>query len=253
GEDADEPQRLLTELRPHPVVAGGRRIALVEDEIDDRQHRGETGGKLLAARHLERHARLAQGALSAHDALLDGRLRHEEGAGNLLRGQSAQQAERQRRARLWREDRVAGDEDEAEEIVANVVERRVEVWRCVLLDLQLVTELGVLAVGELVAAEEIDRPMLGGGHQPGARLFGHAWPGPFLDRSAQRVLGKLLSNADIAHHAREAGNELRLLDPEHRLDGAMRIGRRHGDRFSISTWPGQGIAAPLHQYDVAVT
>ena len=31
GEDAAEPQRLLAERRPHPVVAGGRRVALVED------------------------------------------------------------------------------------------------------------------------------------------------------------------------------------------------------------------------------
>jgi hypothetical protein len=60
---------------------------------------------------------------------------------------------------------VAGDEDEAEEIVVDmIVERRLEVWRCVLLDLKLVTELGVLAVGEFVAPEEIDCPMLGGGH-----------------------------------------------------------------------------------------
>ena len=31
GEDAPEPQRVLAERRPHPVVAGGGRVALVED------------------------------------------------------------------------------------------------------------------------------------------------------------------------------------------------------------------------------
>jgi hypothetical protein len=36
----------------------------------------------------------------------------------------------------------------------------------------------------------------------------------------QRVLGKLLGEADVAHDTGEAGDELRLLDPEDRLDGA---------------------------------
>ena len=196
--------------------------------------RGEARGKLLPAWHLEGYARLAQGALGAHDALLDGRLRHEEGARDLLRGQSAEQAKRERGARLGREDRVAGDEDEAEQIVADmIVERRVEIGRPLLLDLELVAELGVLAMGERVAAEEIDRPMLGGGHEPGTGLLGNSRLGPLLERRDQRVLGKLLGDADVAHHAREPGDELGLLDPEHRLDGAMRIGRRHGDRYSI--------------------
>src|SRR4029079_7375180 len=107
GEDAAEAKRLLAELRPHPVVARGRRIALVEDEIDDREHRGEARGKLLPARDLGDDARLAQGSLGAQDALLDGQLRHEEGARDLLRGQSAEQAKRERGPRLWRENRVA--------------------------------------------------------------------------------------------------------------------------------------------------
>src|SRR5947207_432775 len=41
GEDAAEPERLLDQLGPDPVVAGGCRVALVEDEVDRLQHGGE--------------------------------------------------------------------------------------------------------------------------------------------------------------------------------------------------------------------
>jgi hypothetical protein len=55
-----------------------------------------------------------------------------------------------------------------------------------------------------------------------------------LERRDQRILGELLGNADVAHHAREPGDQLGLLDAEDRLDSAMCIGRRHGDRYSIN-------------------
>ena len=102
GQDAAEPQRVLAQRRPHPVVAGGRRVALVEDEVDHLEHRREPPAELGAARDLERHVRLGQRPLGAHDALRDGRLRDEERARDLLGGQPAEQAQRERDARLGR-------------------------------------------------------------------------------------------------------------------------------------------------------
>src|SRR5262245_6005013 len=132
----------------------------------------------LPARHLEDHARLAQAALSAHDALLDGRLGHERRArspGVSIRRAGGVSAP----PRFGREDRVAGNENEAQEIVADmIVERCVEVWWLVVLDLELVAELGVLAAGKLGAAEEIDRAMLCCGHQPWAGLLASPLPEP---------------------------------------------------------------------------
>ena len=43
GEDAAEPQRVLAQGGAHPVVAGGRAVALVEDQIDDLQHAASRG------------------------------------------------------------------------------------------------------------------------------------------------------------------------------------------------------------------
>ena len=52
----------------------------------------------------------------------------EEGAGDLVGRQPADQPQRQRRARLARQRRVAGDEDQAQELVADVVvDRRLDV------------------------------------------------------------------------------------------------------------------------------
>ena len=128
GQDAAEPQRLLAQRGPHPVVAGGRRVALVEDEVDDLEHRRQPAGAIVPARDLERHARLGQGPLGAHDALGDRRLRHQERARDLLGGQPAEQAQRERDARLGREHRMAGGEHEAQQVVADVVvERGVEI------------------------------------------------------------------------------------------------------------------------------
>ena len=82
----------------------------------------------------------------------------------------------------------------------------------------------------LRAAQPVDGAVLGGGHQPGAGLVGDARSRPLLERGDERVLRQLLGHADVAHHAREAGDELGLLDPEDRVDGVMGIGSRHGYR-----------------------
>ena len=38
-QDAPQAQGVLAQRRAQPIVAGGRRVALVEDQVDDRQHR----------------------------------------------------------------------------------------------------------------------------------------------------------------------------------------------------------------------
>ena len=53
-QDPTEAQRVLAQPRPHPVVAGGRRVALVEDQVHDAEHRAEATGELGRPRDLER-------------------------------------------------------------------------------------------------------------------------------------------------------------------------------------------------------
>ena len=82
----------------------------------------------------------------------------------------------------------------------------------------------MLALAQLVAAEKIDGAVLGRGHQPGTGPVRNSGLGPLLERRDQRVLRQLLGEAHVAQHAREPRDQLRLLDAEHRFDGAMCLG-----------------------------
>ncbi len=217
-------------MRPNPRVTGGRRISLVEYEIDNFEDGGEAVTALLPVRHLEGHALLRQGPLGAHDALGDGGLGHEESPRDLLGGEAAQQPQGEGDARLGCEHGVAGGEDQAQQVIADVVvERCVEIRRSHLpACFELQSQLRVLALDQLGAAEPVDGAVLGRSHQPRAGLFGDAVPGPLLERGYQGVLRQLLGKPHIAHDADEAGNEPRPLDPPDCVDGAMCVDGRHG-------------------------
>ena len=75
------------------------------------------------------------------------------------------------------------------------------------LRLELAAELLVLALEQRVAAQQIDRAMLRRGHEPGAWIVRDARLRPLLERGDERVLRELLGQADVAHDAREAGDE----------------------------------------------
>jgi hypothetical protein len=80
-----------------------------------------------------------------------------------------------------------------------------------------------------LAAQGVDRTLLGGGHEPGARVVRHARRRPLLERDHERVLRQLLGQADVAHHPGEPGDDPGRLDPPDRFDRAMRIDGRHGE------------------------
>ena len=89
----------------------------------------------------------------------------------------------------------------------------------------------MLALDQFRSPQPVDRAMLRGGHEPGARVVRGAGGRPPLECGDERVLRKLLGKTDVAHHPRETGDELRLLYPPDRVDRAMRIGSRHGCRL----------------------
>lgn len=68
---------------------------------------------------------------------------------------------------------MAGGEDQAEEVVADVVvEGRIEIRLGG--DLDLASELLVLALEDVPAAQPVDGLMLRGAHEPGARVVRNA-------------------------------------------------------------------------------
>ena len=157
---------------------------------------------------------------------------NEEGARDLLGRQAADQPERERDARFGGEDRMAGGEHEAEEVVADVVvDGGVEIGHGhLLLGLELVAELLVLAIEQRSPAQQVDGAMLRGGHQPGAGVVRDARLRPPLQRGDERVLGQVLGHTDVAHHPRETRDQPGGFDPPDRVDRPMGVGSRHGSQ-----------------------
>ena len=163
-------QGLVAQRWPHPILARGGRVALVEHEVDHVEHRGEAQVELRAARHLERHVRLRQRPLGADDALGDGRLGDEKRARDLVGGEPAEQAQRQGDARLGGQHRMAGREDQPQQVVADVViQGRHEVCRGLgAAGFQVPRELLVFPDQAGAPTHLVDGAVLRRCHQPGA-------------------------------------------------------------------------------------
>ncbi|GAA3115681.1 hypothetical protein GCM10020254_72950 [Streptomyces goshikiensis] len=222
GEDTGEPEGVLAQGRADEVLAGGRRVPLVEDQVDHFEDGGEPLVSVRPVRDLEGHPGLGQGPLRPDDALGDGGLGDEERAGDLLGGEPAHQAQRQCDPGVGGQDGMAGGEDQPEQVVVDVLRPgrlrgRGDV-------LQGAADLGELAGVGLLAANEVDGAVFGRGHEPGARFLRDARLWPLFEGGDQGVLRDLLGDSDVPHDAGDTGDDARGLDPEHRLD---RLGRRH--------------------------
>ena len=77
--------------------------------------------ELGTARDFERHTLVGKRSLGADDALGDGRFGDEERPRDFVGRQTAEQAQRQRDARLDRQHRMARRKDEPQQIVADIV------------------------------------------------------------------------------------------------------------------------------------
>ena len=176
--------------------------------------------------HLERHPRRRERALGAHDPLRDGRLRDEIGARDLPRGQPAEQAQRERDPRLGREHRMAGGEDQAQEIVVErVVGLRGEVGQRHASPRRSSSRASSCVLRSWTSARRrrsIAR-CLADGHEPGARVVRDARLGPLLERGDERLLREVLGEADVAHDPGEAADQPRRLDPPDGLDRAVDV------------------------------
>ena len=125
---------------------------------------------------------VGEGTFGADNALGDGGFGGEEGAGDLVGGEAAEDTEGEGCAGLGGEDRMAGDEDEAEEVVADgVVESGVEVGRGLFEGFEFAGELFVFALGDAVAAEEIDDAAFGGCGEPCRGIIGDARLRPLFE------------------------------------------------------------------------
>ena len=94
-EDAAQAQGVFAKSGTHPIFARSRGVAFVENQVDHFQNRGQSRSQLLAAGNLKGNARFRKRALGANDTLGNSWFRNQEGAGDFLRGQAAEQAKRE--------------------------------------------------------------------------------------------------------------------------------------------------------------
>lgn len=197
GQLPPEPEGFQTQVGPDQIVAGAGGVALVEDQIDDLEDRGQPPGQFRTGRQLERDALVGQRLLGRRDALGDPGLGGEEGARDLGRRQAADQPQRQRDAGRGGQHRVAGDEHQPQDIVGLLIRLLVEVPGQFL----------VLAVEPLRPSNVVDRATLRDRRQPGPRIVRHPGRRPLLQRRDQGVLGELLGESDVVDKPGQPGDD----------------------------------------------
>src|SRR6516162_2313358 len=121
GQNATETQCIFAECRSHPVVAGGCQVTFVEDEVNNLEHRRQSGCELGLARYLERDVGLGQGWLGPNNSLANSGLWGEKFAGNFLGRQASKQAQCEGNARFAGEHRMTGDEHQPQQVITYTV------------------------------------------------------------------------------------------------------------------------------------
>jgi hypothetical protein len=196
-ERPSEPDRLGRQL----AAGGWRRISLVEDQVDDREHGGEPIGQQVVGRHPERDPGGLDLALGPHQPLSHGRLADQEGARDRGRGQAAERAQRKRDLRVDGQRRMTAGEDELESLVGKgrVVHR---VLHC----------LGHLEQTRLrgqraIAAHAIDGAVARRRHQPEARVGWDSVPRPALRGDREGLLRGFLGEVEVAEEADQCSED----------------------------------------------
>ena len=242
GEERDhdpcQADRLGAQLTPDQRVARRRRVALVEDEVQDPQDPVEPLGQELGRRDAIGDPGIADLALGPNEPLREGRLRDEEGARDLGRRQPAQRAQRQGDPGVHRERRVAAREDESQSVIHDghgVLRRPGIDGAQVRFEGRLARErLGLLGQ-PLPPAKPVDGAVAGRGGDPRSRVVRHAALRPRLERTDERVLDGLLGQIEVARHPDEGRDRPSLLLAEEAVDGiagGVRLGQGRPGRFA---------------------
>jgi hypothetical protein len=105
------------EVAPGGLAARAGQVALVEDQVDDREDLGESFGQVVGIGHAHVGVHRLQDLAGPEQALGHGGFGDQEGGGDLGRGQSADGAQGERDLRLPGQRRVAAGEHHAQQLV----------------------------------------------------------------------------------------------------------------------------------------
>ena len=196
-------------------------VALVEDQVDNGQHRPEPLGQQMVGRNAERDAGILDLALCARKPPLHRLLGDEERAGDLLGAKPAERAQRQRDLRLEPERGVAAGEDQLQPLV-----RERLLVHLVLHGLGHLEQARLLGERAL-ATQAVDRAVAGRDRQPRARIGRRAVARPALGGSRERLLRGFLGEIEVAEEADQAREHTAPLVAEDLLE----------QRLPLHQWP----------------
>jgi hypothetical protein len=210
GQRPAEPDRLGAEL----VADVG--VACVEDQIHGGEDRLEPLGKGVVRRDSERDPGRADLVLRPDEPLRHRRLAGQEGAGDLGRGQAAEQPERERHLRVDRQRRVTAREDQREPLVGDRAHVVVLLIRG---EFGQPGQLGPFCLKRPLTAEPVDRPVAGGGDDPRARAGRDSVAWPAFRRHGEGLLNGVLGEVEVAERADQDRYRAPELLPERLCDG----------------------------------
>ena len=231
GQHPAQPDRLVAQVRPHPVIARGRRVALVEDEVDHLQDRGQPGLPFLARRVPRREPPRRRGpSWPVRSAARS----------------SAPAARRRGRSRPCSARRAGATSARPGPAPASTGWQEMKISRSRSSSMSSATTRSKAAVPSSASASRTRPicaylrsssrlrrnwsigPPLGHGHQPGARVGRHPCARPLLQGGDHGILGQFLGQADVPVGVPgQPGDEPGRLQPDHRLDRGVRLGAPH--------------------------
>ena len=220
-----EPNRLGAKVGANQALAGSRRIAFGEDQVDYSHHGLEPFREHPGRRQLVGNSRRANLALRADQPLRHRGGRGQKRARDLLGLEAAQRPEREGNARIVGQRGMTAGEDEAQALVAQFA--RVIVASARVIALGHADQLFATIIETRLAPDAIDRLMPRDGDNPRARIFRDTIAAPLLERSFERVLSGILRKREIAEHADKRGEDSsEILAIEALNFGGARVHRR---------------------------
>ena len=194
---APESQRLARQL----AAGGRRRIPLVEDQVDDREHGVEPIGQQMIGRHSKRDPGGLDLALCPYQPLRHRRLADQERSGDLASAHAAERTQRESYLGVGGQCRMTAGEHELESLVWKCRRVAHRVLRCFVVGCLSYLQQMRLHGERAIAANAVDRSAPGRRQQPDAGVGGDSVARPALRGDREGLLCGLLSKIEVAEEA----------------------------------------------------
>ena len=231
---AGKADSLCREVEALQLRAGARGVALVEDEIEDMEHRAESLGALLGGWRMKANAGRFDDALRARDALRHGGFRNEKCAGDLCRRETADGTQCERNGRCRRERGMTAHEEQDESVILCVA---VEIERWNDEERSLRGGGGFAIETGALATHTIGHAAGGNVDEPGARIVRRAFVRPLIRGCDQRVLHRVFRGGEVAEAMKQDAEHLRREVAQEMLGLNVQRIRAHNDDL-LGRWAG---------------